>query len=103
MLRHFALISPLLALLASAPADAENWPQWRGPTGNGLSSETGIATQWGPEKNVAWRLPLPGPGGATPVVWGDRIFVSTSLGSEDGADLALMCISTDGKKQWQVT
>lgn len=103
MLRHFALISPLLAFLASAPADAENWPQWRGPTGNGLSSETGIATQWGPEKNVAWRLPLPGPGGATPVVWGDRIFVSTSLGSEDGADLALMCISTDGKKQWQVT
>src|SRR5690606_8189441 len=46
---------------------------------------------------------MPGPGGATPIVWGDRIFVSTSVGADEGADLALMCISTDGKKQWQVT
>lgn len=102
-MRHLSASIALSLFLFTSATQAENWPQWRGPTGNGLSSETGIATEWSRDKNVAWRLPLPGPGGATPIVWDDRIFVSTSIGSQDGADLALMCISTDGRKQWQVT
>lgn len=101
---HRSIVVPALAVaLLASTLSAENWPQWRGPTGNGLSNETGIATEWGRDKNVAWRLPLPGPGGATPIVWDDRIFVSTAVGADNGADLALMCVSTDGKKQWQVT
>ena len=100
---RFLVPSILALILFSSTALAENWPQWRGPTGNGLSNETGIATEWSQTKNVAWRLPLPGPAGATPVVWGEKIFLSTAIGGEDGADLALMCVSTDGKKQWQVT
>ena len=47
---------------------AENWPQWRGPRNDGVSSETGIATHWSKTENVSWRLPLPGQAGATPVV-----------------------------------
>ena len=78
---------------------AENWPQWRGPLGNGVSRETGIATEWGPDKNVAWRLPLPGPAGATPVVWNDRIFLT----SVSGSDLVLLCAGTDGKERWSKT
>jgi outer membrane protein assembly factor BamB len=78
-------------------ARAENWPQWRGPRGDGTSQETGLPVQWSKTQNIAWRLPLPGPAGATPVVWGDRIFASTAA----GPDLMLLCISTDGKLLWQ--
>ena len=90
-----------LSGLANSSSHAENWPQWRGPTGNGLSGETGIATEWNEEQNVAWRLPLPGPAGATPIVWDDRIFVTSTVGSDEGANLVLLCISTDGKELWQ--
>ncbi|MBX3438382.1 MAG: PQQ-binding-like beta-propeller repeat protein, partial [Planctomycetaceae bacterium] len=91
-----------LSTLCGSTSVAENWPQWRGPTGNGLSNEKGIATEWSRDNNVAWRTPLPGPAGATPIVWEDRIFVTSSVGNEEGADLVLLCLSTDGAKIWQV-
>ena len=78
---------------------AENWPAWRGPNGNGISSEQNIATEWSRTKNVAWRTELPGPAGATPVVWENRIFLT----SADGDNLVLLCIATDGKQCWQRT
>jgi outer membrane protein assembly factor BamB len=93
----------VLLSLATSLANAENWPQWRGPRGDGTSTETGIATTWSRTENVAWRLPLPGPGGATPVVWGDRLFVTSSVGDEDGVDLVLLCVSTAGKELWRKT
>ncbi len=102
LLRNCCLIAAVSLALSTA-SYAENWPQWRGPHGNGHSGETGLATTWSQTKNVAWRLPLPGPGGATPAVWEDRIFVISSIGSEDGAELQLLCVSTDGEKLWQET
>jgi outer membrane protein assembly factor BamB len=86
-----------LALLACAAARAENWPQWRGPNLDGVSRETNLPAEWGPDKNIAWKLKLPGMGGSTPAVWGDRIFLTC----EDGADLVLMCVGTDGKELWK--
>ena len=100
-----SLLRVLGAALLSATAIfattawGENWPQWRGPRGNGISAETNLPVTWSPDKNVAWRLPMPGPAGATPVVWEDRIFVSTV---DDGM-LALVCVSTDGKQLWKKT
>ena len=61
-----------LAVLCCPAARADNWPQWRGPTLDGVSKETNIPAKWGATENVAWKLPLPGMGGATPVVWGER-------------------------------
>jgi outer membrane protein assembly factor BamB len=91
-------IAGLAALFASATtAGAENWPHWRGPRGNGVSEETGIASQWSPTKNIAWQLELPGPAGATPVVWDDNIFLT----SVSGNDLVLWCVGTDGQKRWE--
>jgi outer membrane protein assembly factor BamB len=78
-------------------ARADNWPQWRGPHCDGVSQETNLPTEWGPTKNIAWTLPLPGMGGATPVVWGERIFLT----SEAGKDLVLLCVSTTGKELWR--
>jgi outer membrane protein assembly factor BamB len=83
----------------------ENWPAWRGPQLSGVSAETGLPTEWSASdnqaenKNVLWRYQLPGPGGATPIVWGDRIFVS----SVSGNDLVLLCLNTDGQLLWTKT
>jgi outer membrane protein assembly factor BamB len=89
----------LAALLLSlaAPAGAENWPQWRGAKFDGVSHEKNLPVKWSQTENIAWRLPLPGQAGSTPVVWNDRIFLT----SADGADLILMCVGTDGKEQWR--
>lgn len=100
--RRIVILVPLIAVLAGV-ASAENWPQWRGPAGNGISRERGIATHWSRTRNVAWRAELPGPGGATPVIWDDRIFVTSSDGPEDGADLLLLCYSTSGEELWRQT
>jgi outer membrane protein assembly factor BamB len=83
--------------VGAAVAPAENWPQWRGPTDDGICRETNLPTDWGATKNIAWKLPLPGMGGSTPVIWGDRIFLT----SEDGDDVVLLCVSTAGKPVWK--
>jgi outer membrane protein assembly factor BamB len=87
----------LLVLSLAAAAHADNWPQWRGPTLDGISKETNLPTTWNDTENVAWKLSLPGRGGSTPVVWGDRIFLT----SEDGKDVVLLCVGTDGKERWR--
>lgn len=91
-----ATFAPLLCLLSANPALSDNWGSWRGPTSNGISMEKGVPTEWSKEKNVAWRVELPGPAGATPVVWGDQIFLTTTKGKA----LNLMCFGVDGKEQW---
>jgi outer membrane protein assembly factor BamB len=87
-----------LTLSVAATAIAENWPNWRGPSGNGLSSEKDLPVEWSPTKNVAWKLPLPGPAGSSPIVWGDWIFL-TSV--NDAGELLLMAVDKGGKPIWQ--
>jgi outer membrane protein assembly factor BamB len=81
-------------------ARAGNWPQWRGPGGDGVSTEQGLPLQWGADKNVIWKCPLPGPGSSTPAIWGDAVFVTC----QKGTDLLLLKISkAGGKVEWQRT
>lgn len=87
----------LIAGLAVSAARAENWPQWRGPDNTGVSKETKLPTEWTAASNIAWKLDLPGSSGATPAVWGDRIFLT----SEDDKDVLLICVSTSGKELWR--
>ena len=70
-----------LVLLAAAPSAAENWPGFRGPTGLGYTAEADLPLEWGGEgeRNVLWKSPLRGEGHASPIVWGDRVFISTAL------------------------
>jgi outer membrane protein assembly factor BamB len=96
MNRALTLVALVILCFASL-ARAENWPQWRGVKGDGISSEKGLPIQWTRTENIAWKLDLPGRGGATPVVWGERIFVT----SVDEEDLVLLCINTDGKQKWR--
>jgi outer membrane protein assembly factor BamB len=69
-----------ILLLTAGPA-ADNWPQWRGPAGVGVTSETNLPERWSSRENMAWRTPLPGIGVSTPVVWGDRVFVTSQAGA----------------------
>ena len=59
--------------------DDAHWPQWRGPRQDGVSSAEGLPTEWGPDKNIIWKTKLPSWSGATPIIWGDRIFVTGKL------------------------
>jgi outer membrane protein assembly factor BamB len=69
----------LLVLLAWAPL-AANWPQWRGPSGLGVSAESGLSTTWSARENIAWSVPLRGLGSSSPIVWGDQILVTSQVG-----------------------
>src|SRR5215467_6085025 len=89
----------IVACAAGRVARAENWPRWRGSANDGVSSESGFPASFSKMENLAWRLPLPGSAGSTPIVWGDRIFLT----SADGDDLVLICASTDGKQLWKKT
>lgn len=86
----------LLAMVASA-AVAENWPHWRGPRFDGTSRAENLPTRWSQEENVAWRLELKGAAASTPVVWGDRIFLTGT----EGKKLLAMAIDTSGKVLWR--
>jgi outer membrane protein assembly factor BamB len=77
-----------------------NWPQWRGPNGDGTCDDEGLPTTWSTTENVAWKTPLPEPGNSTPVVWGDRVFVTQPVTA--GNRRTLMCFDrNDGKLLWQ--
>jgi outer membrane protein assembly factor BamB len=66
--------------LSAIPASvaAENWPQWRGPSANGISAEKNLPVSWSVTENITWKLPLPALSGSTPIVWGDRIFLNVA-------------------------
>jgi outer membrane protein assembly factor BamB len=75
-----SLIPALALCLASASLlSAENWPQWRGPLGNGHSPEKGLPERWSLD-TAAWKTRLGGVGVSSPVVWGDRVFVTSQVG-----------------------
>lgn len=93
------LIACLFAAAAAPATLADNWPQWRGPHWDGHSPEKGLPTEWGPDKNVVWKLKMPGRGESTPVVWEDKIFLT----SDAGSDVVLLCVGTDGKERWRKT
>ena len=66
----------LLISIASASARADNWPAWRGSEGTGRCAERDLPVKWSADENVRWKVKLPGDGNSTPVVWGDRVFVT---------------------------
>ena len=96
-MKHLAAI---LALVASAAvASAENWPCWRGPRGDGTSAETGIPTRWSATENVLWKTPIPGVSHASPIVWGDRVFLVSAVEGTEGRDLFSLDAAS-GKILW---
>jgi outer membrane protein assembly factor BamB len=88
-----AVTNPLACLLtlsaivlAGSELSAWNWPQWRGPSGHGVSSETKLPTTWSPSQNLAWRASPAGLGTSSPIVWGDRVIVTSQVGTSTVAE-----------------
>ncbi|MEX2661948.1 MAG: PQQ-binding-like beta-propeller repeat protein [Vicinamibacterales bacterium] len=80
-MRRLAPITLSLTLALGGAVAAENWPQWRGPNGQGISTETALPTEWAPDRNVAWKTPL-AHGYSSPVIWGDRIYLTAAIEGE---------------------
>lgn len=84
-MRHRIAAVAGAVFVATATLFAENWPSWRGPTLNGVSSETNLPTTWSATQNISWKLPLPAYSGSTPIVWGNRVFLNVATASGSGA------------------
>jgi outer membrane protein assembly factor BamB len=112
-MRSLFLIAAAVLLFAAGPRMAEEaqmievggegakyWPRWRGPSGQGLVAPGKYANTWSPSRNVKWRVQVPGQGNSSPIVWGDRIFITTA--HDGGARLSLVAFQrSDGRRLWE--
>ena len=90
----------LVLFLVGVPALGADWPAWRGPTGQGFCDEKNIPVTWSDKENVKWKVPLANQGNSTPVVWGDKIFLTQA--NKGGSERSLLCFArADGRLLWQ--
>tara|TARA_Y100001934_G_scaffold11206_2_gene14298 strand:- start:1997 stop:3211 length:1215 start_codon:yes stop_codon:yes gene_type:complete len=98
MKKHFLIFT--IAIFVSG-AMAGDWPGFRGPMGNGISDEVGLPVALNPKKHIDWRMDLPGRGLSSPLVVGDRVFITASGGTREDI-LHILCLNaTDGSVIWQ--
>ncbi len=97
---HRSLASLFSLLFLTTLGGADNWPAWRGPHANGISTEQDVPVTWSATQNVRWKVPLPAPGNSTPIIWGDHVMLTQSL--DGGKRRALTAFARrDGQKLWQ--
>lgn len=100
MIMRAAVILAIVAPLAWCQGvRGDNWPNWRGPAFDGAAAGTGYVAEWGADKNVLWKVALPGLGASTPAVWDDRVVVTCTI---DGKD-AVICLDRAGQERWRKT
>ena len=87
--RHVISLTAVIAMSVSLYA-GENWTSYRGPTDQGHADSANLPLHWSESENVAWKIELPGKGRSTPVIWGDRVWLTTA--TEDGKELSVLCI-----------
>lgn len=101
-MRRFCLTIVVLLwslLTSSLPAAEGDWPSWRGPLQNGHSFEKNVPVTWDGD-SIVWKCDLPGDGQSSPVIWGNRIFLTTAL--ENGRQRVVLCVNREtGKIEWQ--
>ena len=79
---------------------SENWPNWRGPSGDGVSMEKGIPTTWSTSENIVWKVEIPGNGHSSPIVWGNKVFLTSSLHEKNKR--ILLCLDRhSGQTIWK--
>ncbi len=88
-----------LVLCPWVSALADNWPMWRGANGDGACSESNLPEKWSQEENVVWKVKLPDRGNSTPVVWGDKLFLTQAI-EKEGKRLLLCFDKKTGKQLW---
>jgi outer membrane protein assembly factor BamB len=96
------LLVAIALFSGTVPLLAEEWPGWRGPRGDGTSLETHIPLRWGVNENIRWKAEVPGIGHSSPILWGERVFVTTCL--ESSGDRQLLCYDFhNGTERWRKT
>jgi outer membrane protein assembly factor BamB len=94
--------SAAVRMVADEGEGAKYWARWRGPSGQGLVAGTGYPDAWSPTQNVQWKTALSGDGNSSPIVWADRIFITTAY--DGGRRLALIAFRrSDGTKLWEAS
>src|SRR4030095_3882227 len=89
-----------VAMLVPSGEAAKYWPRWRGPSGQGVVEDTGYPDLWSDQENVLWKMETPGQGNSSPVIWQDRIFLTTAY--EGGSRRSILCLRrSDGKLLWE--
>jgi outer membrane protein assembly factor BamB len=95
-----AIVASLLHVALAAASPAADWPNWRGPTQDGVTTETSLPDTWSATQNVTWKVALPGPGNSTPVVYQDNVYVTCAL--EKGRVRSVLCFDrASGKQHWR--
>ena len=87
------LLIVVLALLTRCATAGDNWPQFRGPTGDGASDAVGLPLTWSETENIVWKTPIHDRGWSSPVIWGGQIWLTTA--TEDGKRLFAVCVDRD--------
>ena len=91
---------PAVRMIADEGEGAKYWPRWRGPSGQGLANGNEYPDTWSATQNVLWKTAVPGNGNSSPIVWGDRIFVTTA--NDGGRRLSLLAYRrSDGRMLWE--
>src|SRR5580693_3199696 len=90
---------PLLLWGARRQLFADDWPQFRGPDGQGHSDEKALPLTWSETENVRWKVPIPGRGWSSPAILGDRIWLTTSI--DRGPSLRAICLDRNTGRQQQ--
>jgi hypothetical protein len=87
-----------VVVLGVSSLGAEEWPQWRGPMLNGISSEKNLPVTWSTTENVTWKLAVPERSGSTPIIWGDHVFLNVG----EGANLSFWAVDrSTGAVRWK--
>jgi outer membrane protein assembly factor BamB len=94
-MRRWLTLLGLLLALGSHRVRAEDWPQFRGPTGQGQSVERGLPVEWSESHNVRWKTPVPGRGWSSPVVAAGRVWLTTAVTSRSGASLRAVAFDVE--------
>ena len=90
--------SSQVSLIPVAGEGGKYWPRWRGPSGQGLVEGAGYPDRWSDKENILWKVPVPGSGNSSPIIWGDRIFLTTAHSGRR----SVLCLSReDGKLLWE--
>lgn len=101
---HVPIFPTLLLAAALAGAADENWPRFRGPNGSGIAAGSKPPTTWSETQNVKWKTALPGAGASSPIVWGERVFVTCYSGDMPNLQRHLVCVNRrDGRILWSKT
>jgi outer membrane protein assembly factor BamB len=104
MIRPVFVLTALLAPCWGVALRADDWPEFRGPTGQGLVTKGDLPTSWGKEKNIVWKRAVPGKGWSSPIVVSGRVYLTTSVPAKDGSDqlLEAICLNAaNGEMIWE--